>query len=118
MHIVNVSECLKEIGRGIKSYLAKTYLRLMEHTDLVLSTLAQIVEETAQPTLYQFIPRELILRLPIEWSEIFTCLTALEEDGAVQIFHADTVKFSITEKGLEFAKELQIQKESNSPQVN
>lgn len=89
----------------------------MENRELVLHTLAQMVAESAQPTLYQFIPRELILRLPIEWSEIYNCLAELEEKGAVQIFHADTVKFSITEKGIGLAKSFDVQKENNSKEV-
>ncbi len=76
----------------------------MEHKDLVLSTLAQMVAESAQPSLYQFIPRELILRLPLDWSAIFSCLSALAEEGAVQIFHGDMIQFSITEKGIDAAK--------------
>ncbi len=84
----------------------------MEHKELVLSTLAQMAKESTQPTLYQFITRELILRLPIDWSDIYSCLCLLEEEGAVQIFHADSVKFSITQKGFDTAKDLQVQKSS------
>lgn len=94
---------------AIKSYFASTYLRRMEHKDLVLVTLAQMVAESAQPSLYQFIPRELILRLPMDWSTIFSCLTTLEQEGSVQIFHADTIQFSITAKGIDAAKEIQKQ---------
>lgn len=82
----------------------------MEPKDLVLQTLAQIVATSAQPSLYQFIPRELILRLPMEWAEIYTCLSALEEEGAVQIFHADAIQFSITEKGIELSRRIDVQK--------
>lgn len=109
MHVVKVSECLKEMVGSIESYFISTYLRRMEHKDLVLVTLAQMVADSAQPTLYQFIPRELILRMPIDWSVIFSCLTTLAEEGAVQIFHADTIQFSITEKGIELSKHLTIQ---------
>lgn len=90
----------------------------MEQKDLVLYTLAQMVAESAQPTLYQFIPRELILRLPLEWAEIFSCLTALEAEGSVQLFHADTVKFSITQQGLDIAKNLTAKKDTNHTQLN
>ncbi len=91
---------------SIQSYFSSAYLRLMEHKDLVLHTLAQMVAESAQPSLYQFIPRELILRLPMDWSAIFSCLSALAEEGAVQIFHGDTIQFSITKKGIELSKHL------------
>lgn len=90
----------------------------MEDKDLVLYTLAQMVTESAQPTLYQFIPRELILRLPLEWSSIFSLLTALEEEGAVQVFHTETVKFSITEKGLNITKSFTAKKDTNHTQLN
>ncbi len=86
----------------------------MENTALVLSTLAQMAKESTQPTLYQFIPRELILRLPIDWSSIYSCLCLLEEAGAVQIYHADTIKFSITQRGIEMATEFQQQDISHS----
>ncbi|MBL0882668.1 MAG: hypothetical protein IBJ16_04865 [Chitinophagaceae bacterium] len=90
----------------------------MEHKDLVLATLAQMVAESAQPTLYQFIPRELILRLPIDWSVIFSCLSTLEEEGAVQIFHADTIQFSITEKGIELSKHLNVQMDNSFSSIS
>jgi hypothetical protein len=112
--VVKVSECLKEMAGSIESYFFSAYLRRMEHKDLVLVTLAQMVAESAQPTLYQFIPRELILRMPIDWSIIFSCLTALEEEGAVQIFHADTIQFSITEKGIELSKHLNMQTDNST----
>ena len=89
----------------------------MEHKDLVLYTLSQMAAESTQPTLYQFIPRELILRLPIDWSAIYSALLVLEEEGSVQIFHADTVKFSITQKGIDAAKDLQAEKISNDQKV-
>jgi hypothetical protein len=79
----------------------------MEQKELILSTLAQMAKGSTQPTLYQFIPRELILRLPIDWSAIYSCLCLLEEEEMVQIFHADTIKFSITQKGIDSAVEFQ-----------
>lgn len=100
-----------------KSYFPNTYLRRMEHKDLVLYTLAQMVAESAQPSLYQFIPRELILRLPMDWSAIFSCLSALEEEGSVQIFHGDTIQFSITEKGIELFKHLNRQSTNSTSSI-
>lgn len=86
----------------------------MEHKELVLSILAQMAKESTQPSLYQFIPRELILRLPIDWSTIYSCLCLLEEEEMVQIFHADTIKFSITQKGIDSVMEFQKQDISQS----
>ena len=109
MHDVKVRECLKVFVWLMNSYLVSNYLRHMEHKHLVLYTLAQMVAESAQPSLYQFIPRELILRLPIEWSTIYSCLSALEEEGAVQIFQSNTSKFSITKKGLNVSNQYNAQ---------
>lgn len=100
-----------------QSYFSSAYLRHMEHKDLVLYTLAQMVAESAQPSLYQFIPRELILRLPMDWSDIFSCLSALEEEGAVQIFHGDTIQFSITEMGIELSKHLNRQSTNSTSSI-
>lgn len=87
----------------------------MEHKDLVLRTLSQMAGESPQPTLYQFIPRELILRLPIDWSAIYSSLLVLEDEGAVQIFQADSLKFSITQNGVDKVKDLQ-SRETNKDQ--
>lgn len=108
----------KEFLLSVRSYCISAYLRRMEQKDLVLHTLVEMVAESAQPTLYQFIPRELILRLPLDWSTIFTCLTALGEEGAVQLFHADTVTFSITQKGLDMAKSLSGEKGASHSKAN
>lgn len=78
----------------------------MDNQYEVLQTLSSMVAEAPQPTQYQCIPRELILRLPFDWAEIHTCLTALEKKGYVQIFQADGVKYSITQKGIDKACEL------------
>jgi len=86
----------------------------MEQKELILSALAQMAKGSTQPSLYQFIPRELILRLPIDWSSIYFCLSLLEEEGAVRIFHADTIRFSITQKRIDTAKKFQGQDISHS----
>jgi len=54
------------------------------------------------------------LRLPIDWSAIYFCLSLLEEEGAVRIFHADTIRFSITQKRIDTAKKFQGQDISHS----
>jgi predicted transcriptional regulator len=78
----------------------------MTQKEKVLSTLAEMVKDIPQPTSYSFIPRELILRLPMEWSDIYACLSALEEMGALRLSHTDTIQFSITEKGIALSREL------------
>jgi hypothetical protein len=77
----------------------------------VLQTLSSMVAEAPQPTQYQCIPRELILRLPFDWADIYTSLVALEKGGYVQLYEADGVKYSITQKGIDKAWELLDQSE-------
>ncbi len=72
----------------------------------VLQTLSSMVAEAPQPTQYQCIPRELILRLPLDWADIYTSLVALEKKGMVQIFQADGIKYSITQQGIDKVCEL------------
>ena len=76
------------------------YLRGMDNQYEVLQTLSSMVAEALQPTQYRCIPRELILRLPFDWAEIYTCLAALEKKGYVQIFQADGIRYSITQQGI------------------
>jgi hypothetical protein len=85
---------------------ASNYLRCMDKQYEVLQTLSSMVAEAPQPTQYQCIPRELILRLPFDWAEIYTCLAALEQKGYVQLFQADGIKYSITQQGIDSAWEL------------
>lgn len=89
----------------------------MTQKETVLYTLADMVKDIPQPTSYSFIPRELILRLPMEWSDIYTCLSVLAEEGAVQILHADTIQFSITEKGLALSKSFAVGKQNNHSSI-
>ena len=67
----------------------------------VLQTLSSMVAEAPQPTQYRCIPRDLILRLPFDWAEIYTCLAELEKKGYVQIFQADGVRYSITQQRID-----------------
>lgn len=85
---------------------AGNYLRGMDKQTQVLLTLSSMVAEAPQPTQYQCIPRELILRLPFDWADIYTSLLNLEKEGYVQIFEADGVRYSITQKGIDKACEL------------
>jgi predicted transcriptional regulator len=67
-----------------------------------LQTLAGIVQDMSQPTQYHCTPREMILHSTFDWDLIQKHLTQLQEEGYVLISKADTIRFSITEKGFAF----------------
>lgn len=85
-----------------------SYLGCMENRHKTLQILSTMVQEAPQPTQYQCIPRELILRSSFDWATLYSHLIDLQEDGLVLIIDADGIKFSVTRKGLEFAKTLDI----------
>lgn len=87
--------------RGLECYLGS-----MENRYKV-AALAVMVQEAPHPTQYQCIPREIILRSTLDWGEIYTSLTALQEEGLVKIFDADGIRFSVNQKGLDFALSLE-----------
>ena len=64
-----------------------------------LQTLASIVQNMSQPTHYHCTPREMILHSTFDWDLIQKHLHQLQEEGFVLISKADTIQFSITEKG-------------------
>jgi predicted transcriptional regulator len=65
-----------------------------------LKVLSTIAENTTKPTRYQCTPRELILGSQADWKQIQADLTKLEQESLVEISHAATPSFCITEKGL------------------
>ena len=65
-----------------------------------LKVLSSIAENTTKPTRYQCTPRELILSSQSDWKQIQADLTQLEQESLVEISHAATPSFCITEKGL------------------
>lgn len=73
----------------------------MENKYEVLQTLSSMVADVPQPTQYRCMPRELMLRMPLDWSEIYTCLAELEKEDLVEIFQADGIRYSITQKGID-----------------
>jgi DNA-binding MarR family transcriptional regulator len=78
-----------------------------------LRTLATMVQEEPQPTLYRCMPRELILRSDLDWATIYSHLAELEKEAYVQIFNADGVRFSITQTGIEKANGIQAEVHSD-----
>lgn len=83
------------------------YLVCMEIRYHTLRLLWELVQEAPQPTQYQCMPRELILRSQFDWANIYTHLVSLEKEGLVVIMQADTLQFSITQKGLDKAALIQ-----------
>lgn len=75
----------------------------MEPRFETLRLLASLVSEAPQPTQYQCLPRQLILRSKNDWATIYVHLAALENEGLVRIVQADNIQFSITQEGLEKA---------------
>jgi predicted transcriptional regulator len=75
----------------------------MKNRHKILQTLSAMVQGAQQPTNYQCIPREIILRSSLDWAEIYTSLVMLQNEGFVTIIDADGIRFSITQKGLDFA---------------
>jgi predicted transcriptional regulator len=83
------------------------YLGCMDKRYNILQTLAAVLKEAKQSIQYQFIPREIILRSSLDWSEIYTHLSELEKEGMVEMVTADGLKFSVTQKGIDKANEME-----------
>ncbi len=77
------------------------YLVEMENQYSTLQTLAQIAQEEPNPTHYLCTPREMILHATFDWDLIYKHLLSLQEEAMVIIAQADTLQFSITQKGLD-----------------
>ena len=65
-----------------------------------------MVADVPQPTQYRCIPRELMLRMPFDWAQIYTCLTQLAAEEYVTLFQEDGVRYSITQAGVDKVCEL------------
>ena len=65
-----------------------------------LKVLSTIAENSIKPTRYQCTPRELILKSNAEWKQIESDLEKLETESLVEIAHASTPLYCITEKGM------------------
>lgn len=72
----------------------------MDNQYQILATLWSLVKEIPQPTQYKCQPRQLILLSPFDWATIYSHLLSLQEEELVSIVQADTLQFSITEKGM------------------
>jgi hypothetical protein len=73
----------------------------MENHYSTLQILAAVVKELPNPTSYFCTPRELILRCSYDWTTIYSHLLLLKEESLVEIIHADTIQFAITQLGID-----------------
>jgi predicted transcriptional regulator len=78
----------------------------MDNRYQILVTLWSLVKEIPQPTQYQCQPRQLILLSAFDWATIYSHLLSLQNEGLVTIVQADTLQFSITQKGMDEAVSL------------
>lgn len=73
----------------------------MDKRYLVLRTIHDVVKFNPRPTEYLMRPRELILRMMMDWSTIKNYLDELELEELVQTSQQETLVIRITESGLE-----------------
>ena len=76
----------------------------MDNKYQILVTLWSLVKEIPQPTQYQCQPRQLILLSSFDWATIYAHLLSLQSEELVTIVQADTLQFSITQKGMQEAE--------------
>jgi predicted transcriptional regulator len=84
----------------------------MENHYSTLQTLAVAVMDLPNPTAYYCTPREMILRCSYDWATIFTHLQLLENEELVEIVNADTLRFSITQEGIDKVTAMQSKAEA------
>ena len=72
-----------------------------------LKILSVIAEGSTKPTQYHATPRELILKSTADWDTINTDLQKLEQESLVEISNADTLRFCITDKGIDKVRSLE-----------
>lgn len=79
----------------------------MEIKHQLLVAIHLIVKQDASPLSYLCSPREIILRVPFDWSVIEKILLELEVENYVSIKHFEKPHVIITAAGLAKAKNLQ-----------
>ena len=72
-----------------------------------LKILSVIAEGSPKPTQYHATPRELILQSTADWDTINTDLQQLAQESLVEISKADTLRYCITDKGIEKVRSLE-----------
>lgn len=90
----------------VQHFFSDHYLSCMDNRYQILVTLWSLVKEIPQPTQYQCQPRQLILLSSFDWATIYSHLLSLQNEELVIIVQADTLQFSITQKGMDEAVSL------------
>ncbi len=88
----------------VQHFFVCHYLSSMDTKFRILVTLWTLVKEIPHPTQYQCLPRQLILQSSFDWATIYTELLSLQNEELVSIVQADTLQFSITQKGIQKAE--------------
>ena len=78
----------------------------MDQRYQILRTIYELAKHDPEPYTYLCRPRELILRLFLDWSIIHEHLKSLEEEGLVVTKQLDTLVISITPAGAEKVTEI------------
>lgn len=73
----------------------------MELHHQILLTVYHLAKDDPQPVTYLCRPRQLLLRLLLDWSVIQENIARLEEEGMVVTKQLDTLVISITTAGIE-----------------
>lgn len=78
----------------------------MEQRYQTLKTIYEITKHDPNPRTYLCHPREIILRLFLDWSVIHEHLKLLEKEQLIVTRQLDTLVISITDEGIQKAKEV------------
>jgi Mn-dependent DtxR family transcriptional regulator len=78
----------------------------MENKLLTLHTIYDLVRNNPHPTTSLLLSNELILRQSFPWDEVVNHLNELQAEGLVIMKQLSIAAISITEKGLQYVREL------------
>ena len=78
----------------------------MENKFLTLQTIYNMVKNNPHPTTSLLQSNELILRQNFPWDEVVNHLNELQAEGLVIMKQLSVAAISITEKGLQYMREL------------
>ena len=84
----------------------------MEARYQTLKTIYDIAGTDPQPETYACRPREMILRLFVDWSVIHQHLKILEEEGLITTAQLNTLIIRISREGIEKLNELKLARAS------
>lgn len=84
----------------------------MEARYQTLKTIYDIAGNDPQPETYACRPREMILRLFVDWSVIHEHLKSLEEEGLITTAQLNTLIIRISREGIQKLSELKLARAS------